>query len=105
MIPRPPISTRTDTLFPYTTLFRSAAAPSRREAWSRRAIAPLAGREEELARLLDAQDALEPGTPRLCALLAPSGMGKTRLVDELAARLMQHGTPVDRKSTRLNSSQ
>src|SRR3546814_16039504 len=24
MIPRPPISTRTDTLFPYTTLFRSA---------------------------------------------------------------------------------
>src|SRR3546814_20246887 len=26
MILRPPISTRTDTLFPYTTLFRSAAA-------------------------------------------------------------------------------
>src|SRR3546814_4232804 len=25
MIPRPPISTRTDTLFPYTTLFRSPA--------------------------------------------------------------------------------
>src|SRR3546814_11429667 len=29
MIRRPPRSTRTDTLFPYTTLFRSAAAPSR----------------------------------------------------------------------------
>src|SRR3546814_5555391 len=27
MIWRPPVSTRTDTLFPYTTLFRSAAAP------------------------------------------------------------------------------
>src|SRR3546814_13041824 len=27
MIQRPPRSTRTDTLFPYTTLFRSAAAP------------------------------------------------------------------------------
>src|SRR3546814_6132272 len=26
MIPRPPRSTRTDTLFPYTTLFRSSAA-------------------------------------------------------------------------------
>src|SRR3546814_5343312 len=26
MIPRPPRSTRTDTLFPYTTLFRSEAA-------------------------------------------------------------------------------
>src|SRR3546814_6636919 len=35
MIRRPPISTRTDTLFPYTTLFRSAAggaAPPRRGA-------------------------------------------------------------------------
>src|SRR3546814_20085930 len=29
MILRPPISTRTDTLFPYTTLFRSAADPRR----------------------------------------------------------------------------
>src|SRR3546814_1789206 len=29
MIRRPPISTRTDTLFPYTTLFRSAAAAQR----------------------------------------------------------------------------
>src|SRR3546814_1473775 len=28
MIRRPPRSTRTDTLFPYTTLFRSRAAPS-----------------------------------------------------------------------------
>src|SRR3546814_9260421 len=30
MILRPPISTRTDTLFPYTTLFRS---PARRSHW------------------------------------------------------------------------
>src|SRR3546814_10308943 len=29
MIRRPPRSTRTDTLFPYTTLFRSAGGPSR----------------------------------------------------------------------------
>src|SRR3546814_12959228 len=29
MIRRPPRSTRTDTLFPYTTLFRSAARPRR----------------------------------------------------------------------------
>src|SRR3546814_7322055 len=32
MIRRPPRSTRTDTLFPYTTLFRASAAPPRR--WS-----------------------------------------------------------------------
>src|SRR3546814_10484576 len=30
MIRRPPRSTRTDTLFPYTTLFRSVRAPGRR---------------------------------------------------------------------------
>src|SRR3546814_4612573 len=30
MIRRPPISTRTDTLFPYTTLFRSAKRSGRR---------------------------------------------------------------------------
>src|SRR3546814_4159918 len=53
-------------------------------------------RETELARLLDAQDALEPGAPRLCALLAPSGMGKTRLIDELIARLAQRGVSVHR---------
>src|SRR3546814_17230302 len=29
MLRRPPISTRTDTLFPYTTLFRSASYPER----------------------------------------------------------------------------
>src|SRR3546814_7744589 len=30
MIPRPPRSTRTDTLFPYTTLFRSRRQPARK---------------------------------------------------------------------------
>src|SRR3546814_3718782 len=43
MIRRPPRSTRTDTLFPYTTLFRSIAAEastdgSRQEARRRRAV-------------------------------------------------------------------
>src|SRR3546814_7403442 len=41
MIRRPPRSTRTDTLFPYTTLFRS------------RALARLAVGEDESRRLLD----------------------------------------------------
>src|SRR3546814_8599803 len=54
MIRRPPRSTRTDTLFPYTTLFRSiemrtmsaagAAAPSRQDAANRMAMP---GRSEE----------------------------------------------------------
>src|SRR3546814_6872549 len=38
MIRRPPRSTRTDTLFPYTTLFRSLKRPDRSgRAWNRRA--------------------------------------------------------------------
>src|SRR3546814_6207590 len=36
MIRRPPRSTRTDTLFPYTTLFRSAATEFRRTDFRRR---------------------------------------------------------------------
>src|SRR3546814_9734542 len=38
MIRRPPRATRTDTLFPYTTLFRSACAPAlrSRQTWPSR---------------------------------------------------------------------
>src|SRR3546814_17446008 len=36
MIRRPPISTRTDTLFPYTTLFRSKGQAARADALERR---------------------------------------------------------------------
>src|SRR3546814_18157164 len=36
MIRRPPRSTRTDTLFPYTTLFRSTSAPPDRDPDHRR---------------------------------------------------------------------
>src|SRR3546814_1056203 len=53
MIRRPPRSTRTDTLFPYTTLFRSVPVPARRRAdrtardESRRRARNAAGRSEE----------------------------------------------------------
>src|SRR3546814_982436 len=40
MIRRPPISTRTDTLFPYTTLFRSVAVGADDEIGDRQANAP-----------------------------------------------------------------
>src|SRR3546814_7667798 len=41
MIPRPPRSTRTDTLFPYTTLFRSPQTDRRPSALAIRLPAPL----------------------------------------------------------------
>src|SRR3546814_18566496 len=77
MLRRPPRSTRTDTLFPYTTLCRSdrhrdAAGPDQREAGGCRC-----------ARVL-----------RLLAAVAVHGS------DQPAVR----GDAQDRKSTRLNSS-
>src|SRR3546814_197770 len=46
MIRRPPRSTRTDTLFPYTTLFRSSFIPNYREYYEKRWFASGAGLAE-----------------------------------------------------------
>src|SRR3546814_18824801 len=77
MIRRPPRSTRTDTLFPYTTLFRSIQAAQARIAivarMQRAQNVRLAERQEPIARLT-------------------------------AALQMLSRRPPDRKSTRLNSS-
>src|SRR3546814_12985857 len=84
---RPPSSTRTNTLFPYTTLFRSHARdPRGRE-----------GRSEQHDR------------PRL-RLLSRRGGDRSegprtdRAVAEQNPRRRQGGPREDRKSTRLNSS-
>src|SRR6056297_3964851 len=50
MIRRPPRSTRTDTLFPYTTLFRSATFGSLREAFG--------DNEEDFTRLIGSQEGM-----------------------------------------------
>src|SRR3546814_2585253 len=52
MIRRPPRSTRTDTLFPYTTLFRSAAAQTRSSCYAQASDTvqrPWAGNREAAA--------------------------------------------------------
>src|SRR3546814_12110447 len=81
MIRRPPRSTRTDTLFPYTTLFRSDA------------VEQPAMPRNELARILDPRAALHPAL---------------REVAELREQAHEQADPQghagDRKSTRLNSS-
>src|SRR3546814_12891018 len=97
MILRPPRSTRTDTLFPYTTLFRSFA-------WSAALIAVLAvvlagkgiGWLQE-AGLLGVTPLAE--FPRI-PMLGVYPTAQT-LVAQLAAAIV---LVADRKSTRLNSS-
>src|SRR3546814_12101636 len=99
MIRRPPRSTRTDTLFPYTTLFRS---PSEDRAPALPPRGALCGQ-------------LPPG--RLFHPIADSrfpqgfvltGCGMALCLDESTATAMQAaiaaGLDQDRKSTRLNSS-
>src|SRR3546814_13753733 len=92
MIRRPPRSTRTDTLFPYTTLFRSLQ-PVEPGPHIGRPAAP-AGRpraRRDLAQLVGQHVRPEPLVPR----------------PQPALDRGQPGTAVaerDRKSTRLNSS-
>src|SRR3546814_15628242 len=100
MIRRPPISTRTDTLFPYTSLFRSVDGFEfrllRREANAARAIVR-AGRVEggrEICRL-----ELRIVTLARHARAPPIG-GEIPIIGEVVDRLAEQ----DRKSTRLNSS-
>src|SRR3546814_1616464 len=94
MIRRPPISTRTDTLFPYTTLFRSLAAPrhQRRQVGHRRLDQEDARRFErfeEPARQADRRDIARP------AHAAPPGLeaqqprlAPRRAVDRAAQRAL-----------------
>src|SRR3546814_15330101 len=82
MIRRPPRSTRTDTLFPYTTLFRSLDGSCR---------TPIAALAE-----------IDNGHMRLRAAIArPDG---TELMETERDGAAGEGIDLDRKSTRLNSS-
>src|SRR3546814_12318915 len=88
MIRRPPRSTRTDTLFPYTTLFRSAVRAAalrgvRSSAPGRAGAVDLVGIDDE-SRV--------PGELHALAAVA----------DDEALRFQS--SEGDRKSTRLNSS-
>src|SRR3546814_6851492 len=108
MIPRPPRSTRTDTLFPYTTLFRSLLGTSTAELHMPRSAHDDASRSEILdPPQFRIEIALPVGNDARCREICP------RLIEfmacgyseraVLAAHLMTEGI-LDRKSTRLNSS-
>src|SRR3546814_17471475 len=84
MIRRPPISTRTDTLFPYTTLFRSAnyvvlRAEKVRERRRTKDSIPDAARY--------CAQRLRLATPSFTVLLGDFGSGKTTLAEQIHAQL------------------
>src|SRR3546814_16753646 len=97
MIRRTPRSTRTDTLFPYTTLFRSDGGAGAGQGPSGAAAAQL-----HSAGPVSLPDAGHHDL-RLRELRGVAGRGAAarRLCRRRAA---QGGEPGDRKSTRLNSS-
>src|SRR3546814_2162530 len=101
MIRRPPRSTRTDTLFPYTTLFRSVGLQARDDL----------GRDVVLDLLVVGGDvAARPVEIPLADLQWVLAEGEGDLLDDAlatdhalrAAKAAKRR--VDRKSTRLNSS-
>src|SRR3546814_7231113 len=122
MIRRPPRSTRTDTLFPYTTLFRSKAAT--RAAGDFLALAAGARRHHHFWRALQNRHPVRldegvqheggagfPLAPAAVAAVHDERRRRHAVADFAAvaaafdgiARLCHLPTP-DRKSTRLNSS-
>src|SRR3546814_18079988 len=99
MIRRPPRSTRTYTLFPYTTLFRSVAD-------LRRPLAP--GWEQDIDDELLREDiaAATDGNParRLASVTALTDRLRSRDARRDARQRLRDAEVRDRKSTRLNSS-
>src|SRR3546814_13471486 len=98
MIRRPPRSTRTDTLFPYTTLFRSPYGGPQLlvgRVWSGQLEVGPHGLVEEVAVLGDQAHRRADGVE-----------GQVTHVDAVEAHRPRVGVvePGDRKSTRLNSS-
>src|SRR3546814_3648865 len=109
MIRRPPRSTRTDTLFPYTTLFRSLAAEDAElmleaDEIERLAIDEIGG--GAIVGHLALPDCLADGWRKfvVAARLDHRDNGRIRNLAERADREFEVGREGDRKSTRLNSS-
>src|SRR3546814_2524934 len=102
MIRRPPRSTRTDTLFPYTTLFRSRIVAGVPGVGDTLLIAvAVLGRDGEAQTQDIGDDGRVERSTEVHAVVAPRG--RFRLDLPLVAGIGGHDVE-DRKSTRLNSS-
>src|SRR3546814_14678052 len=112
MIRRPPRSTRTDTLFPYTTLFRSRIEPDGFPyANSVDAIRPAdvaAVDRQARARLVRIGAHVDAAIGAVGIALAGQvqhrHVGPPRRLIEIIGVLLHLAVEADRKSTRLNSS-
>src|SRR3546814_15276539 len=98
MIRRPPRSTRTDTLFPYTTLFRSQMRRAKGEIEGWVAINRAFGVEEHRTAGAD-EDILGADVA-----VDERALTRHQIVGERGERRRKFAIMPDRKSTRLNSS-
>src|SRR3546814_18480841 len=98
MIRRPPISTRTDTRFPYTTLCRSASYRQLREEFDARAKVLERGLLSGAKRMFDAVKTCCRRRPEPWMPPYLTSMQRTAEIGGYS------GAMLDRKSTRLNSS-
>src|SRR3546814_9822034 len=108
MIRRPPRTTRTDTLFPYTTLFRSGLGPARALRLDHRAH-PFDGLDDVFAAALGyfqgkRRLAVEPREAFRVLEAAAQARDVAKVHYCVATHLDREVDDVDRKSTRLNSS-
>src|SRR3546814_14459982 len=101
MILRPPGSTRTDTLFPYTPLFRSVLQRPFDGFRSQKRFAVEQCRHDWVL-CLDADERVDERLRE--AIEAERAAGFTRAPGYRFARLSEYYGRLDRKSTRLNSS-
>src|SRR3546814_20253445 len=116
MIRRPPRSTRTDTLVPYTTLFRSRAGGAVTRVYKRLGDPVRAGEALAIVQSRDAaQIAADKAAAEARAVLAQRNLARERQLYEqkVSARVDYEqaqaeagvaAAEADRKSTRLNSS-
>src|SRR3546814_12192285 len=106
MLRPPPRSTRTDTLFPYTTLFRSNSRSRDSEALSVAIAFNLGFAERRFGRWRSVEGIGKQGTNSIAFDRHRVGIGRfDREVGHLVdVRVVHSVMRQDRKSTRLNSS-
>src|SRR3546814_19305902 len=106
MIRRPPISTRTDTPFPYTALCRSIGVDCQQDAQDALVVAPPV-KPDGLVDVVAGKGDLQPEDPvglLTNAMLCPPGRACQGRLQPIREAVCGSGQRSDRKSTRLNSS-